>query len=143
MPEVMPYLIFDGNCADALQFYAQALGARIEALIRGADTPIAAHLPPEHAERVMHGRLALPGGGTLYAGDCQAHVDYLGIHGVRMTLNFDSAAQATGAFNALAEGAEVTMPLQQTFWATVSGMLTDRFGVPWLINGARLPSAAG
>ena len=143
MPEVISYLIYDGNCADALRFYEEVLGARIEALIRGADTPMAAHLPPEHAERVMHGRLALPGGGTLYAGDCQAHVDYLGIHGVRMTLNFDSAAQATEAFNGLADGGEVTMPLQQTFWAAVSGMVTDRFGVPWMINGALLPATAG
>lgn len=143
MPEVMFYLIYDGNCAEALHFYEHALGARIDVLIRGADTPMAAHIPPEHADRVVHGRLALPGGGMLYAGDCQAHVDYLGIHGVRMTLNFESAVQAAEAFNGLAEGGEVTMPLQQTFWAVVSGMVTDRFGVPWMINGELLPSATG
>ena len=58
-------------------------GAAQRGVIRGADTPMAAHIPPEHADRVVHGRLALPGGGTLYGGDCQAHMDDLGIRCTR------------------------------------------------------------
>lgn len=95
MPEVMSGLICDGTCAGALRCCDDAPGARIEALIRCAATAMAAHLSPEHAERMVHRRLAVPGGGTFDAGDCQSHVDCPGRRGVRMTLNFDSAGQAT------------------------------------------------
>ena len=136
MSELIPYLSYDGNCAEALRFYERALDGKIELLVRGTDTPMAAQIPKEHAERIMHGRLALPGGGTLYAGDCPSHMMYQGIHGVGVTLNFETVEQARRAFNALADGGKVTMPLQPMFWAKIAGMVTDRFGVPWIVNGA-------
>lgn len=136
MSELIPYLSYDGNCAEALRFYERALDGKIELLVRGADTPMAAQIPKEHAERIMHGRLALPGGGTLYAGDCPPHMMYQGIHGVGVTLNFETVERASRAFNALADGGKVTMPLQPMFWAKIAGMVTDRFGVPWIVNGA-------
>jgi PhnB protein len=60
---------------------------------------------------------------------------YSGIHGVGLTLNFDTVAQATAAFNALAEGGTVSMALQPMFWAKIWGMLTDKLGTPWIVNG--------
>jgi PhnB protein len=60
---------------------------------------------------------------------------YSGIHGVGLTLNFETVAQATSAFNALAEDGAVSMSLQPMFWAKIWGMLTDKFGTPWIVNG--------
>jgi PhnB protein len=135
MPHPIPYLSFNGNCAEAMSFYERALGGTLELLLRNADLPMAAQTPQEHADRIMHARLALPGGGALYAGDCPPQMKYPGIHGVGLTLNFETVAQATAAFNALAEGGTVSVTLQPTFWAKIWGMLTDRFGTPWIVNG--------
>jgi PhnB protein len=118
-----------------MRFYERALGGTLELLLRNADSPFAAQTPKEHADRIMHARLALPGGGALYAGDCPPQMKYSGIHGVGLTLNFDTVAQATAAFNALAEGGTVSMGLQPMFWAKIWGMLTDKFGTPWIVNG--------
>ena len=135
MPHPIPYFSFDGNCAEAMRFYERALGGTLEVLMRNADSPMAAQTPPEHADRIMHARLALPGGGMIYAGDCPPQMKHTGIHGVGFALNYDTVAQATAAFNALAEGGTVSMALQPMFWAKIWGMLTDKFGTPWIVNG--------
>jgi PhnB protein len=135
MLQPIPYLAFDGTCAEAMRFYEHTLGGTLEVLMSNADSPFAAHTPKEHADRIIHARLALPGGGMLYAGDCPPQMPYTGIHGVGLTLNFDTVAQATTVFNALAEGGRITMGLQPMFWARIWGMLTDKFGAPWIVNG--------
>lgn len=139
MPQVIAYLGFDGTCAQAMRFYEQALGGRLEALISGADSPMAEHIPAEHRHRIMHARLALPDGGVLYAGDAPPQPAYEGIKGVAITLNYDRAADAEAAFAALAQGGTVTIAMQGAFWARRWGMLIDRFGVPWIVNGELLP----
>ena len=72
MLQPIPYLSFDGNCADAMRFYERVLGGKIELMMRNADTPMAAQIPKDQANRIIHARLALPGGASLYAGDCPA-----------------------------------------------------------------------
>lgn len=139
MPQPIPYLGFNGNCAGAVRFYERVLDGKLEVLMSGADSPVAAQMPKEFADRIMHARLALPGGGVLYAGDAPAHMPYEGIKGVSITLNYDSTAQAQKVFDALAAGGTVTMPMQPAFWAKAWGMLIDRFGTPWIVNGELLP----
>ncbi|MCK6430458.1 MAG: VOC family protein [Burkholderiaceae bacterium] len=139
MPHPIAYLAFDGNCAEAMRFYERALGSKLEVLMSGADSPMAAQIPKEHAHRILHARLALPGGGILFAGDAPAHVPYQGIKGVSLTLNYDTVAEARRVFDALAAGGQVTMPMQPAFWAKAWGMLVDRFGAPWIVNGELLP----
>jgi PhnB protein len=87
MTQAIAYLGFDGNCADAMRFYEQALGGKLEVLMSGADSPMAGQMPKEFLHRIMHARLALPGGGLLYAGDAPAKVPYEGIKGVSITLD--------------------------------------------------------
>ena len=139
MTQAIAYLSFDGNCADAMRFYEKALGGKLEVLMSGADSPMSAQIPREFAHRILHARLALPDGGTLFAGDAPAHIPYEGIKGVSITLNYATTAEAQKVFNALAEGGQVTMPLQAAFWAKTWGMLVDRFGTPWIVNGELLP----
>jgi len=141
MPHPIPYLAFDGSCADAMRHYASALGGTLEILMTNGESPMAAQVPPEAADRILHARLVLPGGGVLMAGDCPPTIPYEGIKGVSVTLNYDTIAEAERAFGALAEGGTVQMPMQPTFWARTWGMLVDRFGTPWIVNGELLPLA--
>jgi len=139
MTQAIAYLGFDGNCADAMRFYEKALGGKLEVLMSGAESPMAEQMPKEFAHRILHARLALPGGGLLYAGDTPTNVPYEGIKGVSIAVDYASVAEAEKVFNALAEGGQVTMPMQPAFWARRWGMLIDRFGTPWIVNGEPIP----
>jgi PhnB protein len=139
MTQAIAYLGFDGNCADAMRFYEKALGGKLEVLMSGAESPMAEQMPKEFAHRILHARLALPGGGLLYAGDTPTNVPYEGIKGVSIAVDYASVAEAEKVFNALAAGGQVTMPMQPAFWARRWGMLIDRFGTPWIVNGEPIP----
>jgi PhnB protein len=139
MPHPTAYLSFDGNCAEAMRFYERALRGKLEIMMTNGESPMAEHFPPATHGRMLHARLALPDGGLLMAGDCPGHIPYEGIKGLSLTLNYTSVAEAERAFAALAEGGSVTMPMQPAFWAKTWGMLVDRFGTPWIVNGELLP----
>jgi PhnB protein len=134
MPQPIPYLAFNGNCADAMRFYAKVLGGKLYMLTFG-ESPMAEQTPKSARDQIMHARLALEENGSLYAGDSPPGMPYQGIHGVSIALNYDAVAQADRVFNALADGGKVTMALAPTFWAKRFGMVTDKFGCPWIING--------
>jgi PhnB protein len=134
MPQPIPYLAFDGNCAEAMRFYAKVLDGKLDLMTFG-QSPMADQTPKEAMNRIMHARLALGDNGFLYAGDSPPQMPYQGIHGVSIALNYDSVAQAERAFKALADGGKVAMPFGATFWAKGFGMLTDKFGCPWIVNG--------
>ena len=138
MPSVIPYLAFNGNCAEAMRFYERALDGKLELMMSCGDSPMAAQVPKEFADRIMHARLALPGSATLYAGDAMGQT-YQGIHGVSITLNYGSVAEAGKIFERLADGGKVTMAMAPTFWAKSFGMVTDKFGVHWIVNGELSP----
>lgn len=133
------YLSFNGNCAEAMRFYAHALDARLETLLTVGQSPMAADSPPEVHGQVMHAYLVGPGF-TLMAGDAMG-MPFEGVKGVTMTLSYDSVDEARQRFAALAEGGTVTMAMTESFWAQIFGMVTDRFGVPWIVNGALKPLA--
>jgi PhnB protein len=134
----IPLLGFNGNCAEAMRFYASVLDGKLEVLMSGADSPMAAQIPKEFADRILHARLALKDGGYLYGGDAPAQVPFQGIHGVSVTLNFNSIPAARIVFDKLAAGGKVTMPFAPSFWAKSFGMLVDRFGTPWIVNAELL-----
>lgn len=155
MPTTLtPYLSFDGNTREAFGFYEQALGGRIRAMIRFADLPsqAAGNTAAEAAEirsadgvgasgaapggdSIMHACFDLPGGAMLFAGDAPPGVPWQPMQGTVLALQFDTVAEATRAFDALSQGGRVTMPLAPAFWARAFGMLEDRFGVGWAVNG--------
>jgi len=139
MPHPIAYLVFDGTCGEAMRYCERVLEAKLEVLMTNGESPIAEHCAPGTADRILHARLALPGGGVLMAGDSQGGAGYEGIKGVSLALNYDSVREAERAFAALSEGGRVTMPMQPTFWAKTWGMLVDRFGTPWMVNGELLP----
>jgi PhnB protein len=137
-----PYLSFGGNTREAFGFYEKALGAKIETMMSYADMPTSA-MPSEgcgdggapSGDGIMHACLALPGGAMLFAGDTPPGMPYEGVKGVMLALQYDTIDQAHTVFHALSQGGQVTMPLAPAFWAKTFGMLTDRFGVSWAVNG--------
>lgn len=139
MTLAIAYLGFNGNCADAMRFYERALNGKLEVLMSGADSPMAEQMPPQFLHRILHARLVLPGGSMLYAGDCPADQPFDGIKGVSIAVDYPTVDEAEAVFAALADGGQVTMPMQPAFWARRWGMLIDRFGTPWIVNGELLP----
>jgi PhnB protein len=143
MPTTLtPYLTFDGKTREAFAFYEKALGAKIETMMRYADMPpmpspqdSADGCAPPSGDGIMHACLKLPGGAMLFAGDAPPGMPFKGVEGVMLALQYDTVDQAHSAFHALAEGGQVTMPLAPAFWAKTFGMLTDRFGIAWAVNG--------
>ena len=139
MTQAIAYLAFNGNCAEAMRFYETALGGKLEVLMSGADSPMADQIPKESAHRILHARLVLPGGGMLYAGDCPESMPYDGIKGVSIAVDYATVAEAEKVFTALSSGGQVTMPMQPAFWAKRWGMLLDKFGTAWIVNGEQIP----
>ena len=131
----IPYLAFDGNCAEAMKFYEQVLGGKITTMMSGNDSPFKDPMIEAFGDRILNAQLELPGGVFLYGGDCPPGMPFQGSHGFSITLNFDTIEEAEENFNKMAEGGTVTMPFSPTFWAEKFGMLQDKFGVNWIING--------
>jgi PhnB protein len=126
------YLNFDGRCREAFTFYASCLGATVDVMIAHGDTPAAEHVPPAWRDKIMHARLSV---GTAVLMGSDAASDERGVPGgFAVALHVDEPAEAERVFAALADQGTVRLPIQETFWARRFGMLTDRFGIPWMVN---------
>ncbi len=129
--QICPYLSFDGNCADALRYYARIFGGQPEMQTYG-ESPMAGEFPKEAHGRVMHGSIQV-GGAPLMASDVPPGT-YQSPRGISVTVQVETNAEGTRVFDALADGGKVTMPFEKTFWSEGFGMVTDRFGTPWMVN---------
>ncbi len=125
-----PYVTFDGNCADAMDYYKAHLGAQEQFTMHYRDAPEGTPWGPAQADKVMHAQLRF-GEQVLMLSDT-AH--YQAPAGVLVSLDAPTPAEAERMFAALADGGHVRMPMAATFWAERFGMVTDRFGVPWMID---------
>ena len=133
-----PYLNFNGDCRQAFEFYKAALGGEILMMSTFADSPMADQAPPGMGDKIIHARLAV--GDKLLMGSDNMQGDDQGRHGFAVSVVVDTPEEADRAFSALSEGANVRMPMAETFWALRFGMLTDKFGVPWMVNCERAPA---
>lgn len=125
--------MLDGNAQEAIQFYAEVLGGKIEGIIRFAENPIPG-MPEEAENRVMHAHLTI-GDSALMFSDTYPGQEYAVGNQVTIALLVDTVAEAERIYSALAEGAQkIELPLQQTDWSPAYASLTDRFGVPFQIN---------
>lgn len=129
-----PYLTFDGTTKDAFAFYAKVLGGQIEFSQTFGESPMRDEIPAEYHDRIMHATLRLPDG-PLMASDAGPWAPFDGpMRSCSLSLHFKEVDKARQVFDALGEGGSVTMPFDKTFWAAGFGMLTDRFGVAWMVN---------
>ena len=137
---VQPYLFFGGRCEEALEFYRKALGAEVQMLTRFKENPEPQPgLPDCFDEKVMHATFRI-GETTLMASDgrCEGEATF---DGFSLSITVPDEAEANRVFAALGEDGLVTMPLEKTFWAPKFGMLTDRFGVGWMVSVVHKPDS--
>lgn len=126
------YLVFDGRCQEAFQFYAQVLGGTIRAMIPHGGSPAGQSVPANWQDKIMHADMAV-GNGSLMGSDAPPD-HYQPMAGFSVSIQVDQPAEAERLYHALVEGGTPRMPIQETFWAQRFGMLVDRFGTPWMIN---------
>ncbi len=130
--QAQPYLNFDGRCEEALEYYRGALGAEVTALMRYSDSPEpcpSGMAPPSN--KVMHASFRI-GSSTLMASDCHCK-GQPNFQGISLALTPPDGARAERMFAALADGGTVQQPLGKTFFSSHFGVVTDRFGVCWMV----------
>jgi PhnB protein len=131
---VEPYLFFNGRCEEAVELYKKTLGAKVAMLMRFKDSPephAPGMLPPGSENKVMHVSFRV-GDTTVMASDgfCKGQTEF---QGLSLSLTVSNEAEADRVFAALADGGQVQMPLNKTFWSPRFGMVTDRFGLGWMV----------
>src|SRR5258706_9600117 len=132
--QVQPYLVFEGRCEEAIEFYKKALEARVEMLKRFKDAPEqpgARECAPGVGDKVMHASLKI-GEATVMASDGRMQ-GKPAFQGFALSLDLKNKEEAERKFRALSDGGQVQVPLGKTFFATSFGMVADRFGVPWMV----------
>ena len=143
-----PYLNFDGNCAEAMAFYAKLFGGQIVHQSTFGEMPPHEGMPPlpESAKnRLMHAHLQV-GAQAIMASDTLPAMPgqsaeacgggYVKPQGLWVSIGVADTAEGQRVFKALADGGQVAMPFGKTFWSEGFGMVTDRFGTPWMVNVA-------
>jgi PhnB protein len=124
-----PYLTFAGAAQQAMEFYQSALGGVLTMNTfgeYGADGP--------DADKIMHANLETPDGFTLMASDTPPGTEASTGSSIAVSLSGDDSELLRGCWDKLADGAEIVMPLERQMWGDEFGQLTDRFGIPWMVN---------
>lgn len=132
---IQPYLFFNGSCEEAVEFYRKALGAEVEVMMRFKDSPEPPQpglMPTGFENKIMHTSFRV-GQTTVMASDgCSDQKP--GFQGFSLSLSVPSETEVDRIFAALTEGGQVRMPLTKAFWSPRFGMVTDRFGIGWMIS---------
>jgi PhnB protein len=128
---VQPYLFFDGRCEEAIEFYREALGAKVARLMRFKESPEPNQIPSGAENKVMHTSFSL-GNTTIMASDGRA-TGKPHFEGFSLSIIASNEAEAERFFTALSAGGKVQMPMTKTFFSPRFGMVADRFGVSWMV----------
>jgi PhnB protein len=130
--QLIPNLVFNGQCEEAFKFYEKVLGGKIVAMLTPETAPTDEFKVDAWRNKVLHACLAV-GDELLMGGDAPTEW-YEQPKGTSVTIQIGDPAEAERIFRELAENGTVRMPLEETFWAIRFGMVVDRFGTPWIIN---------
>ena len=129
--ELQTYLFFDGKTDEALDFYKKAVGAKPKMLMRFKDAPDQSMVSPGSADKIMHAAVDIGDTTVLMSdGRCTGNTNF---QGFALSISAANEAEADKLFAALGDGGQVTMPMAKTFFAGRFGMLTDKFGVGWMV----------
>lgn len=129
MKYVNAYLIFNGNCKEAMEFYANCLGANLE-MMKFSEAP---GTPKEAGDRIIHAKLT-KGDGILMASDNMPGMPFSQGNSYHVSVQCDSQQEIEDYYSAFSAKGKVTMPLQEMFWNAKFAMLVDQFGVGWMFN---------
>jgi len=130
--EIAPYLNFNGQCREAFAFYEKCLRGKILMMQTYGESPMKDHVAGDWQDRIMHVRMEV-GAFALMGSDAPAEL-YQKTQGLSVSIGAVSYDEGARIFRELAEGGVVTMPFDKTFWSPGFGMVTDRFGTPWMVN---------
>ena len=133
MEAIVPYLMFNGNAEEALAFYAKAFDGKTLFQQSFGESPMGNETPDEYKNKVMHATFQA-GDLTFMISDCMPDQPVTGGTNMSLSLNFKTVADIDKTFSALSDGANILMPLQDTFWGAKFGMLIDKFGINWMFN---------
>jgi PhnB protein len=142
MTPIAAYLNFDGDCREAMAFYQQCLGGKLEVMTFGAtDFGGEFEPPPGMEDRIVHA--CLTGDGySMMASDTMPGMPHTVGNNISLYLDCESADTVDRRLTALAEGGRITMPAADTFWGAYFAMATDRFGISWMLSFERAPAPA-
>jgi PhnB protein len=132
---VQSYLFFNGRCEEAVEFYKKALGAEVQMMMRyqeSPEPPPPGMVPPGFENKIMHVSFRVGETLVMAGDDCTGKSN--AFEGFSLSLSVPTERDADRSFQALADGGQVKMPLTKTFWSPRFGMLTDRFGVGWMVS---------
>ena len=132
---LIPYLNFDGTCAEAFKFYEKVFDGKLEMLMTHEDSPMKDQVPPEWGPRIMHAFLTI-GDAQLMGSDAPPE-QFTKAQGTFVSVNLEDVPRAERIFQQLSSGGTVIMPFEKTFWAERFGMAIDRFGTPWMVNAGQ------
>ena len=131
--KVRAHRSFGGRCEEALEFYKKSIGAEVTSLLRWKESPNKDMKgPPGYEEKIMNAAFRI--GDTQLMADDGMGEKKAEFKGMTLAIGVADDAEAKRVFTALGEGGNVQMPLMKTFWTSSFGMLTDKFGVPWMVN---------
>lgn len=128
------YLTFNGTCEAAFEFYQKVFGTELQNFTRYQEMPNSADFSESDKNRIMHVGLPIGSANTLMGCDTLSSQPVNSGTNISLSINTTSEAEAKQYFEALQEGATITMPLEKTFWNALFGMLTDKFGIAWMVN---------
>ena len=135
--QLYTYLNYGGNCREAFEFYAKHLGGRITSLTTHGEVPGGTPMPPEWKDAVVHARITI--GGTQVFGADVPPDRFQPMRSAYLSLLLDSSDEADRVYALLAEGGQIFMPMEETFFAHRFAMLRDRFGTSWMLLHERTP----
>jgi PhnB protein len=133
MIQLNAYLSFDGTCKEAFDLYQKVFRGKIESSFTFGETPGSEQVPADARDRIMHVSLKV-GNHVIMGSDTPPGQPYEAPRGIYVSINVDETAEAERIFKELAEGGQVIMPIEKTFWAERFGMTVDQFGTPWMVN---------
>ncbi len=126
-----PYLSFRDNAREAMEFYKTVFGGKLE---MQTFKEFHASQDPSEDNKIMHAQLTADNGIVFMAADTPKGMEYRPGRNISMSLSGDNEAELRGYFNKLSAGGTIGMPLEKAPWGDTFGMVTDKFGVPWLVN---------
>ena len=129
--EVTPYLHFEGNAEEVMNFYRHVFNGEIVMLSRYSDGPMT--VDEDWKDKVMHARLNF-GKSTLFFSDGPKGFKTAFNGNIQLSVNMDDETKMEEVFNKLAEGGKITLPLARQFWGATFGMVVDKFGTGWMLN---------
>jgi PhnB protein len=138
--EIIPYVFFNGQCEAAIKFYEKVLGGKVRGLMTYGDSPAAKDFSPDQKDKIIHARMEV-GNSVLMASDAPPE-RHSPPQGFSLSVSVKDPGEAERVFHALAENGTIQMPIAQTFWSVRFGMLTDQFGMPWMVNCEQAASSA-